>query len=816
MDCYSFLEQRHYITKKQYCQAKFFIFGKKLYPNYVLHQKGRGVRRNMEIFKGRHICLLCFFFMLGSFFASQMTLGTLHLAMIGVAIVSVMALVSIFFIKRFRLSLITSFLCLLVVFLSLLHSVLWIFLPQRMVERFVGERSVLCYVVAEKTVSSYSSQYEVRILEVDDEKTDIRGVLICGFQASLDPEDQIRATVSLKETADDSSSRRDGLLMNAYLDDGDGALIQHVEEDRGLIETLFSRSGIRIVSDRIRTTLGNRLERLLGREIGSLSSGFLMGDRSRIYLDVVRDFRRSGTSHQMAVSGLHITVLLGSIELLLRRLYVGKGMRCVAISILSVGFLFLTGFSLSACRSVLMLYAVYVSYLFYDDHDSLTALFASITVILLFSPYSVYDLGMWMSFFATLGVLTVYPLCEANIPFPHKSRRWKRRVLRFGRTVLLAATMTVIANMFLILLTWLFFGELSLVAVPANLLLSPPAYLFLIGTPLVLLFGSVPFFGFLLIAIVQWIGWGILHIVSFFSMLPYATISLDYGFSGIIIIAFSTVFAIFLVIRLPKKRLLLLPPVVAVLSFSVGICLYHGLNSAPRVNYSYSDRGELISVSEGMTASFCDLSRGSTYGYSRLCDELRQTHATEIEALVLTHYHGGHRAMVELCGRNLVLRKLYLPIPQNPVQNDLAREIWEIAGDCGIDVVFYEENMKIQLTSRVRVNAKAEEKEGCPSVFLSIYSKEHALTYLSPDIYGTQYAESAGKRIARSDVVLFGSHGIDLQSRFCFDLSESTSRRQIVYTSKEVYQSSACPTGDAFVYVPPTDAPYRMTFYFHK
>lgn len=538
-----------------------------------------------------------------------------------------------------------------------------------------------------------------------------------------------------------------------------------------------------------------------------------MGARSEIPTEVTRDFRRSGTSHQMAVSGMHITILLGSIELLLRKLRVGKTARCIAVSFLSVGFLFLTGFSLSACRSVLMLYAVYISYMFHEDHDALTALFVSITVILLVSPYSVNDLGMWMSFLATLGVLTVYALCEKSIPYPKSKKPWKRKILRLGRSILLGALMTVIANLFLLLVVWLIFGELSLVAVMSNLVLTVPAYLFLVGAALLLLFGSVPLLGAVIGWVVSWIASVILSIVSTFSLLPYATVSLNYGFAGIIIVLFSITWAIFLVIRLPKRWLLSLPPVAAVLAFVICLSIYQAVNYAPTLIYSYSRDQELIGVREGNTVSFCDLSSGSG-GFSMLYEEMTDAHATEIHTLVLTHYHEEHCSMISLCTKELVLRKLYLPVPEDREEALISKELWEMAVDGGAEVIFYNGNEILQLTDSVRAKVNTVTENSCPATLLSLYSKDCAYTYLSPAIWGGTYEEAARNRMLRSRAVIFGSHGAADAPRYFFDLTESETPEYIVYTSEPILRASGCRTEGAVILAPSETEPYRLRFSF--
>ena len=120
-----------------------------------------------------------------------------------------------------------------------------------------------------------------------------------------------------------------------------------------------ARTRLSAIADKISGVLVS----LLGEEKGVLALGFFTGERSDLPAYIVRDFRRSGLSHIMAVSGSHIAILLGSIEVLLRRLFVPKGARCAVVSVCGLLFILITGFSLSGIRSVLMLYAVYLAYL---------------------------------------------------------------------------------------------------------------------------------------------------------------------------------------------------------------------------------------------------------------------------------------------------------------------------------------------------------------------------------------------------------------------------------------------------------------------
>ena len=67
-------------------------------------------------------------------------------------------------------------------------------------------------------------------------------------------------------------------------------------------------------------------------------------------------------------------------------------------------YLALTGFALSTVRAFLMTSIVYLAYVLQDESDKLTTLLFSLFIILVSFPYAVYDIGMWLSFLAVLGI----------------------------------------------------------------------------------------------------------------------------------------------------------------------------------------------------------------------------------------------------------------------------------------------------------------------------------------------------------------------------------------------------------------------------
>ena len=75
------------------------------------------------------------------------------------------------------------------------------------------------------------------------------------------------------------------------------------------------------------------------------------------------------------------------------------------VCLLSLIYASIAGLSYSVFRAMLMLFSVHSASLFSRDRDVYTSLFSAVALIVLIEPYAVASCGMWLSFFATLGVV---------------------------------------------------------------------------------------------------------------------------------------------------------------------------------------------------------------------------------------------------------------------------------------------------------------------------------------------------------------------------------------------------------------------------
>ena len=421
-----------------------------------------------------------------------------------------------------------------------------------------------------------------------------------------------------------------------------------------------------------------------------------------------------------------ISVLLGGLELLLRKLSVHKKLRCLGVAASGILLLSLTGFSMSACRAVFMLFCVYLHYFFAEDADPLTTLFAVVTVILLFSPYSVFDLGLWMSFLATLALLSLYPAIESRIPRKISEKRLAGLLWRILRSAILILVMSTVCTLFLLPIFCSVFREISLVTLLSNLALSHLGVLYLCAIPIVLLLAPIPFVGDLAVSFLGGMGNLICRIVAFFSRFDFAVLSLRYPFAEIIVFVLMLTMTVLLLVRLSRRWLLALPPAIAAVAFCICLSVTFSKESTA-VTYLKYDSQRTFVLTDHAQGVICDLSSKDIDGYFSAADVLREQAATDVDVLILAHIADHHPDSIDIFSDYQILHTLCVPYPKTSREENVLREIAKIADEKKITVLVYESGEEFcvlgDLALRVFPGDSPEERA------FSVFDGERRMTY---------------------------------------------------------------------------------------
>lgn len=150
----------------------------------------------------------------------------------------------------------------------------------------------------------------------------------------------------------------------------------------------------------------------LGSPQGQLVTSMVLGSQAvDIPYDIREQFVHAGLSHILAASGTQTSLILGWILILTRRFSVKVQLVCGTLALLV--FVGLTGAQPSVLRAAVMGFGALVALVTQRKVKPLGSLLVAATLLLVFNPLWIWDLGFQLSFLATLGLLvTVPPLTQ--------------------------------------------------------------------------------------------------------------------------------------------------------------------------------------------------------------------------------------------------------------------------------------------------------------------------------------------------------------------------------------------------------------------
>jgi competence protein ComEC len=159
-----------------------------------------------------------------------------------------------------------------------------------------------------------------------------------------------------------------------------------------------------------RTLLLERLQSAgLSDDQYAVVAAMALGDKSTLTHQLKETYSKTGASHILALSGLH----LGIIYALLSMLVVGRRWQMitqVAIILSIWAFVFLVGMSASVVRSAVMLTVYALLAIGHRRKMSVNTLAFTAIIMLLVTPRALFDVGFQMSFMAVFSILLFVPL----------------------------------------------------------------------------------------------------------------------------------------------------------------------------------------------------------------------------------------------------------------------------------------------------------------------------------------------------------------------------------------------------------------------
>ncbi|MCR5774684.1 MAG: DNA internalization-related competence protein ComEC/Rec2 [Lachnospiraceae bacterium] len=166
----------------------------------------------------------------------------------------------------------------------------------------------------------------------------------------------------------------------------------------------------------LREELAACIDRLYGTDDSGIIKAMLLGDRSGLTEEIRSGYRRSGMSHILCISALHITLLGMGVLKLISRTGLNKTASYLITFFLILLYGSFTGAGVSTLRAVITFGLMIMADIVGRTPDLLSSMSVAGTVMLLFRPVYVTDAGFILSYTAVCGIGILVPAIKKILP----------------------------------------------------------------------------------------------------------------------------------------------------------------------------------------------------------------------------------------------------------------------------------------------------------------------------------------------------------------------------------------------------------------
>ncbi len=214
----------------------------------------------------------------------------------------------------------------------------------------------------------------------------------------------------------------------------------------------------------VRGVIRRAIDQNLSGGPAGLLKGVLLGAKHAVPQEVKTAFAQTGVNHVLAVSGLHVGLIAGSVFFLLKMLGVGRGITAALTICVLVFYALITGLPPSVVRAATMGCIALLGMVGQRDIDGGNILGIAGLGLLIVRPQDLFDVGFQLSFAATGGILVFYRPLRELLP---QKMGWCDTWIAGPLAVSLAAQVTTLP--FVVS----YFGLVSAMSLIANLIVVP-------------------------------------------------------------------------------------------------------------------------------------------------------------------------------------------------------------------------------------------------------------------------------------------------------------------------------------------------------
>ena len=429
-------------------------------------------------------------------------------------------------------------------------------------------------------------------------------------------------------------------------------------------------------------------------DVAPLIQALVTGNREGFSDQFTASLQRTGLSHMVVVSGMHLSVLAEIVSVLL-----GKGKRSTAVltSVWVILFCGVVGNTPSVVRAAVMILLLQAAPLFGRESDPPTSLGFALMLLLLWNPFSATHIGLQLSFASVAGIqLAAQPIQKRLLALAHldgyERRRWIRVCTMVPRFCITTLSTTLGAMLLTVPLAAVYFGTFSVIAPLSNLLTLWAVSLLLLGGVVGGLLGwLLPGAGVLVAVPFTWLARYVCWVIDALSRFTMASLPLDSFYYQTWLVFVYVLLGIGYLMKGPKR--IILPGCACVTTFCMALLLTSASFHSGDMTMVVLDvgQGQSVLIRSGGFLVLMDCGGdGADDAGDVAADYIQALGEDTLDLLVLSHYHSDHANGISQLLHRMDVSAIALPDvePEEPIR----QEILALAEQQGIPVRYVRED----------------------------------------------------------------------------------------------------------------------------
>ena len=251
-----------------------------------------------------------------------------------------------------------------------------------------------------------------------------------------------------------------------------------------------------------------------GEREQATASALVLGVTDGLDSDLMQAYASTGAMHVLAVSGLHVSIIYWMILLLgkpIEKLRSGKAMLAVISVVLLWIYAFVTGWSPSVLRAVMMFTFVAMARPWKQSTNIYNTMAASAFCLLLYDPFFLMSVGFQLSYIAVFGIVFIHP--HLYLLWEPKRRLWDE--------IWKVTSVSIAAQIATVPISLYYFHQFPNYFLIANLLVIPASFVVLVAGLAVLPAAFIPVIASVVGFLLQWVIYLMNSIVVIIGSLPF-------------------------------------------------------------------------------------------------------------------------------------------------------------------------------------------------------------------------------------------------------------------------------------------------------